>query len=54
MNMLEFMQRMSRLKGIKTKEDFGRAMHGDEFSEDEKEEILKAVEEAGGYDNLED
>ena len=39
---------------VPTKSEFGRLMHDDEVTEEEKQRILKSVEEAGGYDNLED
>ena len=39
---------------VPTKSEFGRLMHDDETTEEEKQRILKSVEEAGGYDNLED
>lgn len=37
-----------------TKTEFGEKMHDESVSEEEKQEILEAVEMAGGYDNLED
>lgn len=52
MNMLDFLMAASRK--TPTKSEFGRLMHDDEISEEEKDLILKSVEEAGGYDNLED
>ena len=52
MNMLEFIMRAANV--APTKSEFGRLMHDDETSEEEKQRILKSVEEAGGYDNLED
>lgn len=52
MNMLEFIMRATA--AVPTKSDFGRMMHDDETSEEEKQRILKSVEEAGGYDNLDE
>lgn len=52
MNMLEFIMRAAAK--VPTKSEFGRLMHDDETTEEEKQRILKSVEEAGGYDNLED
>ena len=52
MNMLEFIMRAANVTS--TKSEFGRLMHDDETSEEEKERILKSVEEAGGYDNLDE
>ena len=52
MNMLEFL--MAASVKAPTKSEFGRLMHDDSVSEEEKERILKSVEAAGGYDNLED
>ena len=52
MNMLEFLMRAAA--DLPTKSEFGRMMHDDETSEEEKERILKSVEEAGGYNNLDD
>lgn len=52
MNMLDFIMIASRK--APTKSEFGRLMHDDEVSEEEKQRILRSVEEAGGYDNLDD
>ena len=52
MNMLEFLMRAA--SNAPTKSEFGRLMHDDNVDEEEKERILKSVEEAGGYDNLDD
>lgn len=52
MNMLEFIMRAA--SSLPTKSEFGRLMHDDEVSEEEKKRILQSVEEASGYDNLED
>lgn len=51
MSMLEFMNLMAS-KPTMTKIKFGVMVHSDD--EGEREEALKALEEAGGYDNLED
>ena len=37
-----------------TKEEFGRIMHDDDATEEEKQEALRMMEEAGGYENLGD
>lgn len=52
MNMLDFLMEASRPR--LTKQEFGEKMHDPATTEAEKERILKSVEEAGGYDNLED
>ena len=52
MNMLDFL--IAASKPNLTKREFGEKMHDWEITEAEKERILKSVEEAGGYDNLED
>ena len=52
MNMLDFLMEASKPKI--TKQEFGKKMHDCNVTEAEKERILKSVEEAGGYDNLED
>ena len=52
MNMLEFLMRASMT--TPSKSEFGRLMHDDELSDEEKTRILESVEMAGGYDNLED
>ena len=52
MNMLDFLMRAA--SNLPTKTEFGEKMHDDDVSEEEKERILKSVEEAGGYDNLDD
>ena len=52
MNMLEFIMRAT--SSVPTKSEFGRLMHDDEVDEEEKQRILKSVEEAGGYDNLDE
>lgn len=52
MNMLDFLMEASNPKI--TKIEFGKRMYDPDTTEAEKERILKYVEEAGGYDNLED
>lgn len=52
MNMLDFLMEVSRPR--LTKLEFGERMHDPTTTEAEKERILKSVEEAGGYGNLED
>lgn len=37
-----------------TKQEFGRIMHDPNSTEDEIEEALKMLQEADGYENLED
>lgn len=52
MNMLEFLMAASRK--APTKSEFGRLMHDDSIDDEERQRILDSVEEAGGYDNLDD
>lgn len=52
MNMLDFLMAASRK--LPTKSEFGRLMHDDSIDEEERKRILDSVDEAGGYDNLED
>ena len=52
MNMLEFIMRAAI--NVPTKSEFGRLMHDASVDEEQKELILRSVEKAGGYDNLED
>lgn len=49
--MLDFMQAMAE-RTVITKTDFGRMVHSDD--QDEMDQAMAALEEAGGYDNLED
>lgn len=51
MSMLDFIMAATALP---TKSEFGRIMHDDRKSEEEKQRILEAVDKAGGYDNLPD
>lgn len=51
MSMLDFIMKMT---SVPTKSEFGRIMHDDGTSEEEKQRVLRAVDEAGGYDNLPD
>ena len=50
-NMLEYCQRMSRLKDIDTptKKQFGELMHDDLLTNEEKWDIVRKVESVGGY-----
>lgn len=41
-------------QSIMTKQEFGKKMHSPFSTEEEKQEALKAMAEAGGYENLED
>ena len=50
MNMFEFMMAMTEER--MTKAEFGRLVHSDDQAEVDK--ALKALEVAGGYDNLDD
>ena len=36
------------------KKDWGRKMHDPNTTEEEKQELVKMLEEAGGYENLPD
>lgn len=37
---------------LPTKQEFGDKMHDENLSEEEKQDILEMVADAGGYDNL--
>lgn len=52
MNLLDFMKAMA-YKCI-TKSRFGEVMHGSASSEEEKEEALKEMAAAGGYESLDE
>lgn len=52
MNMYEFLMRASMM--VSSKDEFGRMMHDDKLSDEEKLKILEQVEMVGGYDNLSD
>lgn len=56
MNIMEYMRAQARLArlDLPTKEEFGKIMHSSETSDERKYEILKKLEEAGGYANLQD
>lgn len=56
MNVMEYMRAQAKLAKLElpTKYEFGRIMHDDDVSEETKQEILKKLEEAGGYENLQD
>lgn len=51
MNMLEFLEKAAAKDAV-TKEEFGVLVHSDD--QEEVERALEALEEAGGYDNLDD
>ena len=46
------LKRAEQLEKVPTKELFGKQMHDEELTDEEKFKILEAVEEAGGYDGL--
>ena len=54
MTMADFIANLASATLAPTKTEFGERMHDPTVSEGEKQEILEAVEMAGGYDNLED
>ena len=54
MTMADFIANLASATLTPTKTEFGEKMHDESVSEEEKQEILEAVEMAGGYDNLED
>lgn len=56
MNMLEFCQRAEAAANmdLPTKEKFGELMHDDVLTDEQKWEIVRKVEEAGGYECLQD
>lgn len=56
MNVMEYMRAQAKLAklDLPTKAEFGQIMHDDEVSEETKQEILKKLEGAGGYENLQD
>ena len=56
MNVMEYMRAQAKLAKLElpTKEEFDKIMHDDDVSEETKQEILKKLEEAGGYENLQD
>lgn len=54
MTMADFIASLARSATAPTKSEFGERMHDQNVTEEEKQEILEAVEMAGGYDNLED
>lgn len=53
MSMLDFLNRMAEMQHL-TKRRFGEIMHGDEYTEEDRQRALEKMELAGGYDNLED
>lgn len=54
MTMADFIASLVDAMIAPTKSEFGERMHDPNVTEEEKQEILEAVEMAGGYDNLED
>lgn len=56
MNVMEYMRLQAKLARIDlpTKAEFGRIMHDDDVPEETKLEIVKKLEVAGGYENLQD
>lgn len=54
MTMADFIASLVNSTIAPTKSEFGERMHDPAVSEEKKQEILEAVEMAGGYDNLED
>lgn len=56
MNVMEYMHAQAKLAKLEltTKEEFSKIMHDNDVSEETKQEILKKLEEAGGYENLQD
>ena len=51
MNMLDYILAATVTADI-TKARFGEIMHSDEYTEEQKREVLDEVERLGGYDNL--
>lgn len=56
MNVMEYMRQQAKLAkmDLPTQKEFGKIMHDEEVSDDVKFDILKKIEEAGGYENLQD
>lgn len=52
MNLLDFMKAMAYQR--LTKSRFGEVMHSDAYSEEEKEDALKEMAAAGGYESLDE
>lgn len=54
MSVLEYMKAQAKLAkmDLPTKKEFGRIMHDDMVSEEIKQNIIKKMEVAGGYENL--
>lgn len=52
MNLLDFMKAMAYQR--LTKSRFGEVMHGSAYSEEEKEDALKEMAAAGGYESLDE
>lgn len=56
MNVMEYFRTQAKVArmDLPTKQEFGRIMHDDDVDESTKQEILKKMEVAGGYENLQD
>nr|UVY04213.1 MAG: hypothetical protein [Bacteriophage sp.] len=52
MNLLDFMKAMAYQR--MTKFQFGKIMHSDEYSEEDKKKALKELAAAGGYEHLDE
>lgn len=52
MNLLDFMKAMAYKR--LTKSRFGDIMHSNAYSEEEKEDALKEMAAAGGYESLDE
>lgn len=52
MNLLDFMKAMAYQR--LTKSRFGEVMHGNAYSEEEKEKALEEMAAAGGYESLDE
>lgn len=52
MNLLDFMKAMAYQRITKSR--LGEIMHSDAYSEEEKENALKEMAAAGGYENLDE
>lgn len=54
MSLLDFLERQQQVMDmkVKTKKEFGIAMHTDIYTDEEKKEIVKQLEAMGGYSCL--
>lgn len=50
-SLLDVLNKVASRKVV-SKEEFGKIMHDDSVTDEEKFDILKEVEDFGGYDNL--